>query len=90
MIFRDNLYFISEHSNESIPHGGIGPVDIEMILKRNNAIPITFPHQFSFSAKAKIARLAYLVKTSVAVKRGSTVVFQHPLYARMNKLLQAE
>jgi hypothetical protein len=87
MTAKGKIYFISEHSNESVWHGGIGPVDIEKILTSNNAIPIRFPHHFDFSIKAKIARFRYLIRTSFAVERGSVVVFQHPLYARMDKLL---
>jgi glycosyltransferase involved in cell wall biosynthesis len=81
------IYFVSEHSNVSVWHGGIGPMDIEKILLRNNAIAIKFPYHFNFSIKAKIARFLYLIKTFLAVKRGSIVVFQHPLYARMDRIL---
>ena len=81
------IYYISEHSNQELIHGGVGPVDIEAILERNNAIPIRFPYHFDFSVKAKIARFGYLLKTALLIRRGSLIVFQHPLYARMNKLL---
>jgi hypothetical protein len=87
MIAPGNIYFISEHWNEFINHGGIGPVDIEKILLRNNAIPVRFPYHFDFSIKAKIFRLAYLLKTLVYIKAGSIVIFQHPVDARMNKML---
>ena len=81
------IYFISEHSNQEIFHGGIGPTDIEKILQRNNAIAIRFPYHFDFSIMAKIARAGYLIKIFFRIKPGSVIVFQHPLYARMNKLL---
>lgn len=81
------IYFISEHSYQELIHGGVGPVDIETILTRNNAVPIRFPHHFNFSIRAKIARLVYLLKTGFSVDRNAVIVFQHPLYARMNKIL---
>jgi hypothetical protein len=87
MSFPGRIYFISEHSNQELVHGGIGPVDIETILIRNNAIPIRFPYHFDFSLKAKMVRLGYLFKIGFTIKPRSVIIFQHPLYARMNELL---
>lgn len=87
MNFSRKIYFISEHSNQLFFHGGIGLKDIENILQSNNATAIRFPFQFDFSIKAKIARIGYLVKMFFAIRNDSVVFFQHPLYARMNKLL---
>ena len=81
------IYFISEHANHEWFHGGIGPVDIERILLREKAHPIKLPYHFDFSIKAKFARLVYLVSVVATLRRGSVLVFQHPLYARMNQLL---
>ena len=80
-------YFISEHSGEEIFHGGIGPVDIEKILITDKAIPIRFPFHFDFSFKAKLLRTWYLLKMFNKIKAGAVVIFQHPLYARMNRTL---
>ena len=87
MNFSDSVYFISEHANQDLFHGGIGPVDIEKLLLNNKAIPIRFPYHFDFSIKAKIARIRYLLRITHTIKAGAVIVFQHPVYARMNKLL---
>jgi len=87
MIAPGKIYFISEHSSQEFFHGGIGPADIEKILLRNGAISISFPYHFEFSPKAKMARMGYLVKMCLTISPGSVIVFQHPLYARMHKLL---
>lgn len=87
MPFPGKIYFISEHTDPDLVHGGIGPVDIESILVRNNAIPLRFPFHYDFSLSAKTARFLHLVKLFFTIKSGSVVIFQHPLYARMNMLL---
>ena len=87
MSFRERIYFISEHPNQDLTHGGIGPADIETILIRNGCIPIRFPFHFDFSLKAKIGRFYHLVKLFFTIRSHSVVVFQHPLYARINSLL---
>jgi hypothetical protein len=87
MSFSERIYFISEHSIQDLTHGGIGPADIETILLRTGAIPIRFPFHFDFSLKAKTGRFYHLVKTFLALKSHSIVIFQHPLYARINRLL---
>ncbi|MBC7826236.1 MAG: hypothetical protein H7122_00715, partial [Chitinophagaceae bacterium] len=87
MEFSKKVYYISEHTDQEIFHGGIGPMDIEKILKRNDAIAIRFPYHFDFSIRAKVMRVVYLIKTFLRIEAGSVIVFQHPLYARMNKLL---
>ena len=81
------IYFVSEHSVDEIFHGGIGPVDIEKILIADKAIPIRFPYHFDFSLKAKVSRARYLLRMWYKIKPGSVVLFQHPLYARMNRAL---
>ena len=87
MTFVEKIYYISEHSNQELNHGGIGPADIETVLVRNGAIPIRFPFHFDFSLKAKVARFYYLIKMLFRIRSNSVVVFQHPLYARINILL---
>ena len=87
MSTENDIYFISEHSEQILFHGGVGLVDIENILVQNNAIPIKFPCHFDFSFKAKMIRLWYLANIFLSIKPGSVIVFQHPVYARMNKLL---
>jgi hypothetical protein len=81
------IFFISEHAYQELIHGGVGPVDIETILIQQQAIPIRFPYHFDFSVKAKIVRFIYFLKICVQIEPGSVVIFQHPLYARLDKLL---
>lgn len=67
-------------------HGGVTNVDAEKILFADGFEPILFPHQQSFSIKAKISRLSFLLKKAMAIKKGSIVIFLFPFYARMDKL----
>lgn len=87
MALFEKLYFISEHTENEVFHGGIGPVDIETILRRLNAVPLEFPHRYEFSLKAKVDRLFQLVRFARTIPPGSIVIFQHPLYATINILL---
>src|SRR5689334_10258955 len=80
-------YFISEYANEYFFHGGIGIIDAEKILERNGFMPIRQPYHNSFSIRAKLARLWYSFKILSSVKKDATVVFIHPLHARLNKWL---
>jgi hypothetical protein len=87
MSFKRKIYFIQEHLQEEYYHGGIGNTDVEKVLLRENAIPIAFPFHYDFSVKAKWLRLMHLFRVWRSLEPGSVVVFQHPLYAGMNKLL---
>lgn len=80
-------YFIQQYLDQQYLHGGIGYVDAEKILLTNQFTAISFPHQKSFSLKAKISRLFFLVKTFFTLRDKSTIVFIYPLYARMDSLL---
>jgi hypothetical protein len=88
-IMADNrqLYFIQEHLPEAIFNGGIGNMDAEKIFLRNGVKPLLFPCHYEFSWKAKLTRLTHLVKLFCTLPRHSVVIFQHPLYAGMNKML---
>ena len=68
-------------------HGGVGPADAESILLSRGFKPILFPYHYSFSFKAKIARLFFLFKIFFSIKRNSVVFFLFPVYARMNMVL---
>jgi hypothetical protein len=81
------VYFISEHAEQQLIHGGVGPYDIERILETDGAIPIRFPDHFNFSVLAKIRRIQFLRKTLRDIKANAVVIFQHPLYAGMDRLL---
>jgi hypothetical protein len=81
------IYFIQEHIQAVYYHGGIGNTDIEKVLLQQGATPILFPFHFDFSVKAKCYRLLYLIRTWFALEAGAIVVFQHPMYAGLNKLL---
>ena len=80
-------YFICEYANDYFFHGGIGIIDAEKILERNGYVPIRQPYHYSFSIRAKLARLWYSLKILSSVKKDATVVFIHPLHARLNKWL---
>jgi hypothetical protein len=80
-------YFIQEHKPEAIFHGSIGNMDVEQVLLLHNFEPIRFPYHHSFSLRAKLARIWFLVRLCLLLPRGSVVFFQHPLYAGMNKML---
>ncbi len=82
-----NIFFIQEHLEKKIFHGGIGNVDIEKILMQHNFKPLLFPYHYDFSIRAKLSRFYFLVKTILNLKPASLIVIQFPLYARMNKLL---
>lgn len=82
-----NVYFISEHAEQKLIHGGVGPYDIEKILEKNGAIPIRFPHHFDFSITAKIRRLLFLRKILKKIEADAVIIFQHPQYATMDRLL---
>jgi hypothetical protein len=80
-------YFIEQFLSEEYVHGGITCVDAEKVLIAKEFESILFPYHYSYSVKAKITRLFFLLKTFFSVRRGSTVVFISPVYAKMNKLL---
>lgn len=81
------IFFIQEHLQEKAMDGGIGCVDAERIMLREGIRPIHFPRHYDFSFSAKLERLAFLLKCACSLPAGSILVFQYPLYARMNRLL---
>jgi hypothetical protein len=80
-------YFIEQFLKEEYLHGGITGVDAEKVLLAKGFVPVLFPHHHSFSIKAKLGRLFYLLKKSCTIKSGSVVVFISPVYAKMSRLL---
>jgi len=80
-------FFVQEHLNKTAVHGGIGLVDIERILLREQYTPINFPYHHEFTARAKFFRVLYLLQTLFRIPSGSTILFQFPMYAGMNKML---
>lgn len=83
-------YFIQEHLlREGIFHGGIGNKDIERILTASGFTAIEFPFQRSFSFRAKMKRLAYLLQLLFTLPSKATIVFQHPLHAQLHRMLVA-
>src|ERR1700733_705978 len=82
------IYFIQEHLHREVFHGGISNVDIERIFTRRNYRAIQMPCRYNFSMLSKVRRLLYLLKIFFTLPAGSRVLFQFPLYARMdNKLI---
>jgi hypothetical protein len=80
-----SLFFIQEHKGRKPMHGGVGNTDIESILLTRGFQPILFPYQESFSIKAKIFRFAHLFRLLLSIPSNAIIIFQFPLYARMNK-----
>jgi hypothetical protein len=80
-------YFIQQFDQQEYMHGGVTCVDAEKVLLALGFKPISFPYHHNFSLKAKIGRLFFLLKMVLSVKRGSTVTFLFPVYARMSWLL---
>jgi len=68
-------------------HGGVGCSDAEKIFLTKGFEPVSFPYHHDFSVRAKVNRLIFLVKIFLRVEKGATVVFIHPVYAGMVKLL---
>ena len=82
----NSLFFLQEHKGKKPMHGGVGNTDIEQILLSKGFQPILFPWQESFSIKAKISRFTFLLKLFLKIPVNAIIVFQFPLYAKMNKL----
>jgi hypothetical protein len=80
-------YFIQQYMQQEYLHGGVGYTDAERILLSKGFDPISFPHHYSFSLKAKISRFFFLLKTVRTIKKDSVVVFLFPVYAKMHNLL---
>ena len=80
-------YFIEQYLEQEYQHGGITGVDAEKVLLAKGFTPVSFPHHYDFSVKAKMNRLLFLFKKFFSVERGSVVVFLFPVYAKMNRLL---
>jgi hypothetical protein len=88
MFNKQKKYFIRVYdAGIKVSHGKIGNLDIEKNLKRNNFRPISFPLRNSFSLRSKFLRFFYLLKTISTIPGNSVVVFQYPLYARLEMLL---
>ncbi|RYZ00744.1 MAG: hypothetical protein EOO11_00535 [Chitinophagaceae bacterium] len=81
-------FFLQEHLlSDPVLHGGIGNKDIESILLEHGYRAIRFGDHHNFSAAAKLRRLGQLVHLVGSLPRGSEIVLQWPLYARMHRLL---
>jgi len=80
-----SLFFMQEHNGRKPMHGGVGNTDIESILLTRGFQPILFPYQESFSIKAKIFRFVHLFRLLLSIPSNAIIIFQFPLYARMNK-----
>ena len=80
-------YFIQQFMQHAYLHGGIGCVDAEKVLLQNNFTPLLFPGHDSYSMKAKISRVFFLLRSFISLEKNCVVVFIFPLYARMDKWL---
>ena len=80
-------YFIQEHLHRKVNDGGIGNADAEKILLVNGWKPVFFPAHYDFSLFGKLRRIFYLIQMMLSIPRASFVLFQFPLYARLNKIL---
>lgn len=77
-------YFVQEHLDRTVYHGGIGNVDAEKIFLQKGFSPLRFPAHYDFSITGKFRRFFYLAKTVLGLPRNAVVYFQFPLYARMD------
>lgn len=85
---RPEQFFIQEHlQTAEVQHGGVGCKDIERTLLKKGFQPIQIPYHFEFSMKAKAFRLFFIIVTVCSLKRKAIVVFQWPLYGKLNRLL---
>jgi hypothetical protein len=84
---KQKKFFIQEHLQKTVFHGGVGNIDIERILLENGFQAIEFPFHYNFHFKAKALRYLYLLKIFFSLSPDAIIFFQFPLYARMHKLL---
>lgn len=82
-----NVYFIQEHLERKVFHGGICNVDAEKIFVKKGYVPIKFPYHYSFSSRAKLARVWFLVTLFFTLPSHACIFFQFPMYASMSRLL---
>lgn len=82
-----HIYFIQEHLHRQPRHGGIGNTDMEKIFVQLGYQPIVFPGLHSHSVVTKLTRVFFLVRILFSIPSGSVVLFQHPLYAGVHRLL---
>jgi len=82
-----NNFFIQEHLERKVFHGGIGNVDAEKVFVKKGFKPILFPFHHSFSLRAKLVRIWYLIKTVYTLPGDANVFFQFPMYAGMSRSL---
>lgn len=68
-------------------HGGIGNVDIESILIKQGFTPLEFPFTYRLTWKAAPSRILFALKWLFKIPAGSIIVFQFPVYARMQTWL---
>ncbi len=80
-------YFIQEHLHREVFHGGLCNIDAEKIFVNLGYEPIEIPCHYDFSFKAKLIRILFIIRTFVSLPGHSTVLFQYPVYARLNRLL---
>jgi len=80
-------YFVQQYMQEEYLHGGAGFADAERIFLSRGFQPILFPYHHSFSLWAKLARIVFLFKMFMTIKKNAVVFFLFPMYARMNEIL---
>ena len=79
-------WYIEEYEDLRVNHGGIAHRDIETILKERRFQKISLPFRASFSLFAKWMRVRSTIANILAIPTGSMVVYQFPLYARLNRV----
>ncbi|RYY60103.1 MAG: hypothetical protein EOO05_11080 [Chitinophagaceae bacterium] len=81
------LYYIRQYSDEVYEHGGVGYTDIEKILETHGYKMISLPDRGSVRAFTFFSRVRSLAGYILSLEAGSTVVFIHPVFARMYRLM---
>ena len=80
-------YYIRQYSGHVYEHGGVGYTDLEKILDDHGYKPLLLPEKDPHGLLNHLARAKALISHLSAVKAGSTVVFIHPVFARMYRLM---
>src|SRR3982751_2881475 len=80
-------FYISQYRHLRYQHGGVGYTDMETILEKAGYQPLTFPETSHGGFSRLPGRVTSLLRYLRAVGPGSTVVFIHPVYARMHRIL---
>jgi glycosyltransferase involved in cell wall biosynthesis len=87
MATRYKHYLLRQYSDKDLQHGGIGYTHLENILLRNGFKQVKLPFHTRKSLYGKFRRFLAIWQVAMRYDKRSIVFFQHPVYARMNRML---